>query len=165
MTSKADFTDEEWARLKRAPFVAGMAISLADPGGPIEAVKETSATLKTVLRAAEEGGRGELVDAVAGDAAQDMKARKNPGAGFKPGKGANAGVEILDELRGVNRLVSEKATPEEAAAMRDLLMEAAQEAANAAKEGGFMGFRAERVSEGEQRMLDTLREALGSSSA
>ena len=38
MTSKA-FTEEEWMRLKRAPFVAGMAISLADPGGPIEAVK------------------------------------------------------------------------------------------------------------------------------
>jgi hypothetical protein len=163
MTSKADFTDEEWARLKRAPFVAGMAISLADPGGPIEAVKETSATLKTVLRAAEEGGRGELVDAVASDAAQDMKARKNPVAGFKPGKGANAGVEILDELREVNRLVSEKTTPEEAAAMGDLLMDAAQEAANAAKEGGFMGFRAERVSEGEQRMLDSLREALRAS--
>src|SRR5215213_2210128 len=57
MTGKTDFTDEEWARLKRAPFVAGMAISLADPGGPIEAVKETAATLKTV-RAAEGGDRG-----------------------------------------------------------------------------------------------------------
>jgi hypothetical protein len=161
MTSKADFTDEEWARLKRAPFVAGMAISLADPGGPIEAVKETSATLKTVLRAAEEGSRGELVDAVASDAAADLRERKSPLAGFKPSKGANAGVEILDELREVNRVVSEKATPEDAAAMRDLLMDAAQEAADAAKEGGFLGFRAERVSEGEQRMLDSLREALG----
>ena len=48
MTSKADFTDEEWTCLKRAPFVAGMAISLADPGGPIEALKETSATLGLV---------------------------------------------------------------------------------------------------------------------
>jgi hypothetical protein len=160
MTSKADFTDEEWARLKRAPFVAGMAISLADPGGPIEALKETSATLKTVMRAAEQGGRGDLVDAVAHDAMQDMRERKNPVSGFKPGKGANAGVEILDELRGVHGLVSEKGTPEDAAAMRELLMDAAQEAANAAKEGGFMGFRAERVSEGEQRMLDSLREAL-----
>jgi hypothetical protein len=37
-----DFTDEERTRLKRAPFVAGMAISLADPGGPIEAFKETA---------------------------------------------------------------------------------------------------------------------------
>ena len=60
MTSKTDFTDEEWTRLKRAPFVAGMAISLADPGGPIEAVKETAATLED-RAAADEGGRGELV--------------------------------------------------------------------------------------------------------
>ena len=48
MTGKADFTEEEWTRLKRAPFVAGMAISLSDPGGPIELAKETAAALKTV---------------------------------------------------------------------------------------------------------------------
>ena len=64
MTTKADFTDEEWTRLERAPIVAGMAISLADPGGPIELVKETAATLKTVRSAAGAGGREELVDAL-----------------------------------------------------------------------------------------------------
>jgi hypothetical protein len=165
MTSKADFTDEEWTRLKRAPFVAGMAISLADPGGPIEAVKEATATLKTVLRAAEEGGRGELVDAIAREVAEDARKRKSPLAGFKPSKGATAGVEILDELGEVNRLVSQKGTPEDTAAMRDWLLDAAQEAADAAKEGGFLGFRAERVSEGEQRMLDSLREVLAVRSA
>jgi hypothetical protein len=37
------------------------------------------------------------------------------------------------------------------------------QAAEAAKEGGFMGFRAERVSEGEQRMLDKLAEVLSAS--
>jgi hypothetical protein len=47
MTSKQDFTDEEWARLRRAPLVAGVAISLADPGGPIELAKETVATLRS----------------------------------------------------------------------------------------------------------------------
>ena len=160
MTSKADFTEEEWARLKRAPFVAGMAISLADPGGPIEAVRETAATLRTVLGAAEEGGRGELVDAIAREVADEARQRKSPLTGFKPSSGATAGVEILDELGEVNRIVLQKATPEDAAALRDWLLSAAQEAANAAKEGGFMGFRAERVSEGEQRMLDRLGEAL-----
>ena len=164
MTSKADFTDEEWTRLKRAPFVAGMAISLADPGGPIEALKETAATLKTVLGAAEEGGRGELVDAVAGEVAADARERKSPLAGFKPGKGANAGVEILAELADVNRLVSQKATPQDATAMRDWLLAASGEAANAAKEGGFLGFHAERVSEGEQQMLDRLSEVLAGQS-
>jgi hypothetical protein len=63
MTTKADFTEEEWARLKRAPFVAGMAISLADPGGPIEAFKETKATLKTV-QSAQTGAHGELAGAI-----------------------------------------------------------------------------------------------------
>jgi hypothetical protein len=60
----------------------------------------------------------------------------------------------------VNRLVTDKASPEEAAAFRELLLTAAQRAADAAKEGGFMGFHATRVSEGEQRMLDKLGEVL-----
>jgi hypothetical protein len=160
MTSKADFTDEEWTRLKRAPFLAGMAISLADPGGPIEAVKETGATLRTVLNAAGEGGRGELVDAIARDVAEDARQRKSPVAGFKPSKGANAGVEILDELGELKQLVAQKGTAEDTAALREWVLAAAQEAANAAKEGGFMGFGAERVSEGEQQMLDRLGETL-----
>ena len=159
MTGKADFTDEEWARLKRSPFVAGMAISLSDPGGPIELVKETAATLKTVVNAADQGGRGEFVGAIATEVAAEAKARKNPLSDFKP-KGALAGQEILEELAEVNRIVSEKATPEEADEYREWLRAAAQEAANAAKEGGFMGFHAQRVSEGEQRMLDKLGEVL-----
>jgi hypothetical protein len=159
MTGKADFTEEEWTRLKRAPFVAGMAISLADPGGPIEVVKETAATLKTVRNAAESGGSGELIDALAQEAVADARHHANPLHDFKV-KGALAGQEILDELTDVNRIVSAKGTPEEADAYREWLRTAAQEAANAAKEGGFFGFHAVRVSEGEQRMLDKLGEVL-----
>jgi hypothetical protein len=160
MTSKTDFSDEEWTRVKRAPFLAGMAISLADPGGPIEAFKETSATLHSVLAAAGGSGRGELVEAIASDVRDQARERKNPVSGFKPSSGAAAGTEILDELKEVNRIVSEKATEEEAEAVRAWLLAVAQAAADAAKEGGFMGFHAERVSEGEQGMLDQLGRAL-----
>lgn len=160
MTTKADFTDEEWTRLERAPFVAGMAISLADPGGPIEALKESMATIKTVAEAAQSGGHGELADAVAKSVAEKLHQRHNPLSGFKPPKGAMAGEAILEELRAVNELVTQKAAPEEAAGFREWLLEAARRASEAAKEGGFMGFKAERVSEGEQRMLDKLAEAL-----
>jgi hypothetical protein len=159
MASKDAFTDEEWTRLMRAPFVAGMAISLADPGGPIEAFKETSATLKAV-RAAESGASGELVEVIAHDVVAQARERKSPLAGFKPTSAATAGVEILDELKAAHRIVSEKAAPEEADAFAAWLLAVARAAADAAKEGGFMGFHAERVSDGEQRMLDTLREAL-----
>ena len=49
MTTKDAFTEEEWTRIVRGPFVAGLAISLADPGGPIEAAKETMATIKSTV--------------------------------------------------------------------------------------------------------------------
>ena len=155
MTTKGDFTEEEWARLGRAPLVAGMAITLADPGGPIETIKESNAALQTVLEAAQNGGHGELVQAVAADFAEKARHRQNPMAGFKP-KGRNAGTEILDELRAVNALLIEKTTPEEGDQFREWLKTAAQRTATAAKEGGFLGFRAELVSEREQQMLDRL---------
>jgi hypothetical protein len=160
MTTKADFTEEEWARLARAPLVAGMAISLADPGGPVEAIKESSAAIRTVLEAAQGGDHGEFVQALAQDVAEKARHRQNPMAGFRP-RGADAREQILDELRAVNALLLEKTTPEEAEQFREWLKTAAQRAATAAKEGGFLGFHAERVSEGEQRMLDKLGEVFG----
>lgn len=163
MTTKSDFTEDEWTALTRAPMVAGMAITLADPGGPIEVVKETTAVLKFATSTASEQ-RDDLVGEIAREIRTLVEQRKNPAADFKP-RGAMAGKEILDELSRANEIVSAKATTEEAEAFREWIMECAQRAAEAAKEGGFMGFRAERVSEGEQRMLDSLREALGASSA
>jgi len=160
MTSRTDFTEDEWARLGRAPLVAGMAISLADPGGPIEAIKESSAALKTVLDAAQEGGYGELVQTVAQDVAAKARRRENPMAGFKPDR-RNAREEILGELRAVNALLLAKATPDEVEEFREWLKAASQRAALAAKEGGFLGIGGERVSEREQQMLDTLGEIFG----
>ncbi len=159
MTTKEDFTDEEWTRLERGPLVAGLAITLADPGGPIEAVKESMASLKTITEAAQSGGHGELVDAVAKSVVEKAQRRENPLADFKP-RGAMAGEQVLEELRAVNGLVGEKATLEDATSYREWLRDSAKHAAEAAKEGGFMGFKAERVSEGEQNMLDKLGEVL-----
>ena len=161
MTSKDAFTDEEWVRVRRAPNVAGMSISLADPGGPIETLKESNAALQTVLEAAQSGSYGELVQAVAQDFAEKARHRQNPMAGFRP-QGRNAGEEVLAELRAVNRLLVEKTTPDEREQFREWLKTAAQRTATAAKEGGFLGFRAELVSEREQQMLDRLAEVFHS---
>ena len=157
MTTKSDFTEEEWVRLGRSPLVAGMAISLADPGGPIESIKESTAAIGTVLEAAESGEHGELVQAIARDVAEKARARQNPLAGFRP-NGADARDEVLAELRAVNALLVEKTTSEETAQFRGWLRTAAQRTATAAKEGGFLGFNAQLVSEREQQMLDTLGE-------
>ena len=158
MTSKADYTDEEWTRLRRAPFVAGLAISMADPGGPIEMAKETMATLRA---ATTPPSQEELLVAVSHDIASMMNQKQNPLKDFKPDSAALAGKMVLDELKTVNEIATAKATPEEADAYRRWLLAVAQAAADAAKEGGFMGFGAELVSQGEQRMLGELRMTLG----
>ena len=46
MTTKADYTEDEWQALRRATSVAGFAVSLADPGGPIELTKESMAAMR-----------------------------------------------------------------------------------------------------------------------
>jgi hypothetical protein len=162
MTAKSDFTEEEWAVLRRSPMVAAMAISFADPGGPIEILKETSAVLKLVNEAS--AGRDDLVGEVAKDVRALAQKHTNPMGDFKP-RGSMASHEILEELRRASQIAGEKAPPEEAEDFRKWLLECAQNAAEAAKEGGFLGFHAVRVSEGEQKMLDELTSVLGVGSA
>jgi hypothetical protein len=158
VTTKSDFTEEEWVQVRRAPLVAGMAISLADPGGPIEMAKESVATVKSTTNPPT---REQLLTEVALDVQAMTQQKQNPVSGFKLDKGTPAGQQILDELKAAQAIVAAKATPEEAAAYGQWLLTTAQAAADAAKEGGFMGFKAKQISEGEQAMLDQLRSALG----
>lgn len=158
MTTKSDFTEEQWTRIVRAPFVAGLAISLADPGGPIEAAKETMATMKS---ASNPPSREQLLTDVALDVQTMVQQHQHPLKGYKPTK-SPAGDAVVEELREVKAIVATEATPEETDAFGAWLVASAQAAADAAKEGGFMGFRAEQVSAGEQAMLDQIRAAVGS---
>ena len=158
MTTKSDFTEEEWIRVRRAPFVAGMAISLADPGGPIELAKESAASLKS---ATNPPTREQLLAEIALDVQAMTQQRQNPLSGFKPTNAATAGQQILDELQAVSAIVSSKATADEIPAFKQWLLTTAQAAADAAKEGGFMGFHAIQVSQGEAAMLDQVRSAIG----
>jgi hypothetical protein len=152
MTTKDAFTEEEWTRVVRAPLVAGLAISLADPGGPIEAAKESMATLKN---ATNPPSREQLLAEVALEIQAMAQQRTNPLKGFKPR--TDPGEEVLAELGAVQGIVVAKATPEEATAFGQWLVTAAQAAADAAKDGGFLGFGGEQVSAREQAMIDRVR--------
>jgi hypothetical protein len=157
VTTKGDFPEDEWTRVVRAPFVAGLAISLADPGGPIEAAKETMATIKT---ATNPPSREQLLTEVALDVQAMTQQRRNPLGEYKLTKGEQPGKQVLEELRSVMAVVAARATPEETAALGQWLLATAHAAAEAAKDGGFMGFGAKQVSDGEQSMLDQVRDVV-----
>jgi len=158
MTSKADFTEDEWVKLYRAPLVAGMGVSLADIGGPIEMSKESLAAMQTAVTPSEE--QGLVVDLSAGLKVV-LEEKQNPMSDLKPESGADPRELILDELREANRIVTEKATAEEATGYRAWVLQSAKNAAEAAKEGGFFGIGAVTVSEGEQTFLSRVEEMLG----
>jgi hypothetical protein len=155
MTARGEFSDAEWARLGRAPLLVALAVSLSDPGGPIELFKESNAAVRTVLEAAGGGEHGAFVQAVATDVAEQLRRRHNPLGGFGP-RSADGLDQVLDELRAVDALLVAKTTPEETVDFREWLRVAAQRAATAAKEGGFLGVGGKLVSDREQEMLEKL---------
>ncbi len=159
MTTKSDFSEDDWSRIVRAPLVAGLAIALADPGGPIDAAKESMATLKAATNPA---SREQLVTEVALDIQAKVQQKQNPLKGYRVSTEGEApsGEQVLVELEAAQAIVAARATPEETAAFGEWMLATAQAAANAAKEGGFLGFGAERVSMGEQEMLDEVRDAV-----
>ena len=116
--------------------------------------------MATIKSATNPPSREQLLAEVALELQAMTQQRQNPLKGYKPAKGEAPGEQVLEELRAVQALVAARATPEETAAFGQWLLATAQAAADAAKDGGFMGFGAKQVSDGEQAMLDRLREAL-----
>ena len=119
MTTKADFTEEEWARLGRAPLVAGMAITLADPGGPVPRRHRPGRRDQPDDRAGDPPGHGEPGEqreqggqpGRAGDGAQQRGLQAavggvEPGTGGPHQRGARslaAGVYVVAPFRRCSR--------------------------------------------------------------
>ena len=57
-------------------------------------------------------------------------------------------------------LLSRKATPDEVKAYKQMILNVAEKAANASKEGGFLGFGGVQVSNAEQSFLNEVKDAL-----
>jgi hypothetical protein len=157
MTAKRDYTEDEWKVLRRAPLIVGLAVSLADPGGPIELSKETMAALRS---AAAPPSDDELLIAVSQDVQAQVSAHENPAKELGL-HSSTARQQVVDDLAEVDRILAAKATPEEAASFRRWMVETAEKAAEAAKEGGFFGIGATRVSKGESEMLGEIRTIMG----
>jgi len=152
MTRKADFNAEEWTTVAEGPLYAGMRVISADRGGTLR----ESLALGRVYQEARAGhGASELLDELV----------KSPPS-IDPERVREAGGDIAsvasERLREAMRILEAKATPEEIDAYKRFVMTAAQAAASAHKEGGFLGIGGKQVSDAENRALDEISIALGS---
>ena len=162
MATKANFAPEEWNRLVGSVMVAGMAVTASDPSGLWGLMKEGLAGGWAMLEARQNPHANELIKAVANDFANSdtrSATRDALQTKFKVNDISEIKTKAIDELRAVAGLLDTKA-PGDAPAFKDWLREIAQKAAEAANEGGFLGFGGVPVSDAEKATLAEIAAAL-----
>ncbi|WP_019010384.1 hypothetical protein [Deinococcus aquatilis] len=160
MSLKDSFTPEEWFKVMSGPGRAGAVIVAASPSGITGIVAEARAIGDAIREQVSGPGRTPLLEAMAADligTPPDPKTLPQPDRARNMDEARQQGLEAV---RQAVWLVSAKASPEDSAAYRNLLMVVAQRTAEAAKEGGFLGIGGELVNDKERAALAELRELL-----
>ena len=162
MATKTNFTAEEWSQVLGSVMMAGMAVTLADPSGLIGMTKEGLASGSALVAAKTDPQSNALVKSIVSDfetsegRAAARAVIKNQFAGKQTSEMKGA---ILAALGRTAALVDEKA-PDDAAGLKAWLFQVSERVANAAREGGFMGFGGVRVSDAEKATLEDVSKAL-----
>ena len=146
MTSKADFTPEEWQLILEAPPSAGMIVVTAQHGGSF---RETIAMAKAYVEARQLHGKSELLDDIVA-----AKPERDHTHYHSLGDLKQAGLEHLRESV---LLLEDKATPEEVDEYRRFIVTLSQRVAAAHREHG------KDVSEAEQAAINDITAALNTS--
>jgi len=148
MTSKSDFTTEEWQLVLEGPPSAGMIVVTAQRGGSL---RETIAMAKSYVEARQQHGKSELLD--------DIVAAKPERDHTHYHSLEELKTHGLQHLRDAVALLGTKASVEEIGEYRRFILTLSQHVAAAHREHGV------EVSEAEQAAIDDITEALGVSGA
>jgi hypothetical protein len=144
MTTKSDFTEDEWGTLASGPPSAGLLVITASRGGTF---RETFSLAKAYAEARSDHGQSELLDALAAEKPAFPKAQRQSPEELRQ--------HSLERVRDAVAIVEQKATAEELDAYRRFVVGLAERVAKAHEEHG------EAVSPAEQSAIDEIRQALG----
>ncbi len=167
MTTRADFTPNEWQSVMEAPVLTSMYVVLASPSGPIGVVKEMTALAKSVVEAGAEWTANPLINDMIAEvkgrsqAGQNADAEQQEIMRLSAKSPQEAQTEVLTKLKASLATVSAKTSGEELDGFNRWLMDLATKTAQAAKEGGFLGFGGKAVSDEERKALADLATTLG----
>jgi hypothetical protein len=160
MANKTSFTPDEWKQLLEGVMMAGLAVTAADPSGLWGTLKETFSSAQSMTSG--KSGSSELIKALVADL-ETSEGRGVARDGLKEqlqgSKATDIRTKSVDALRQVAGLLETKA-PQEATAVKSWLMGISQSAAEASKEGGFLGFGGVQVSDAEKATLTDIKSAL-----
>ena len=163
MADKSSFTPEEWKVVVSSPMLAGLAVTLAEPSGLWGMLKESMAGARALLTAATDPSASALVKAVAADMETSEGrgiARDELKADLTGKSPAELKQEVIAKLTQAGQILDAKA-PGDAPAFKVWLKQVAEKVAEAASEGGFLGFGGTKVSDAEKATIAEVGKALG----
>lgn len=161
MTTKTDYTEEEWELLLQAPVSVGTLIITADIG-VTSMVKELKGMFKGMVERPVDDAAQDLVGSLLDDIKAKSENKEQMEMPDTKGKDAEAvKAELLRSVREAASLVDAKCDPAEAVGYKHWLMGVAQGTAEAGKEGGFLGIGAVRVSDKEKAAMEEISQTLG----
>ncbi|MFQ3663995.1 MAG: hypothetical protein SNJ69_16605, partial [Chloroflexaceae bacterium] len=143
---KGRFSAREWAQVRNGPMAATALVIAASPSSAPRTAQEVAAALDSVRESVKDAAPTSLLATLYQTRVDDLT-----------GEGI---TDALEAARQAAALV-EKNVPEEARAYKELLVNAAYAAAEAVKEGGFLGIGSKKVTAEEQAAIDALVAALG----
>jgi len=163
MAKQDSFTSEEWNLLRLAPTLVAGGMSAADPSGIFGSLKEATAGAAGMGEAFKAHGGLELFAAIVADRSIPAmpEAKSLLGEGSREQQLQNFRKAVLQRVKSAVDLVASRASPQEADAYRRMLVDVAQRAAEASREGGFLGFGGVRVSDKEQSFIAEVKKAAG----
>ena len=156
LSKQTDYTPEEWKTICAAPIMAGLLVTISDVSGPIGTAKEAMSIVKGVTETVATTNN-ELIKAVADQITQFSGRPNLPDV---PNDLEGARNFLIQGCKQAVAVVAAK-SPAEADEYKDWLTTLAQKASEASKEGGFLGFGGELVSEEEAAAVKELSSALG----
>lgn len=162
MAQKTDFSAQEWDLLRDTPHWVAIAVAVAGASGLFGSLKEAIAPVKSIVEAAQ--GNNTLLREICNR--EEMKAAQSSlREQFKSTEFANLRDNMrataISKVKSAMDLLRQKAGDDDRKAYQDFVTKIANGVAEAAKEGGFLGFGGERISENEQALLKDLGAALG----
>lgn len=163
MANKQSFTPEEWNKLVESVVLSGMAVTAADPSGLIGLLQESFASGSSLIKAKSDPGAGELIKSVVAEFETSVgrgRLQEAIKARLTGAKAADVSQRSIEALREASRILDAKA-PQDAAAFKQWLHMISANVAEAASEGGILGFGGQRVSDAEKATLREIDKALG----
>ncbi len=162
MISKTDFTDAEWHVVREVPHLVVVAAASATASGLIGSLKEAVAPAAAMLAAIQ--GDNTLLRDVCDPAewrAAVSEIREAADQTEFNETQAYYHRQAVTRAQEAMTVIKAKGHAEDAAGYAAFLMDLALRVAAAAREGGFMGFGGEPISDGERVFLSDLGEVLG----